>query len=257
MQLFRDGSPVASGVASGSSIQLIDPGPLTFTASGTTYSYTAKQSFGTDTSVASTALPVLITIIPDAPVLDPASDSGTPGDGITNDTSPTFNITNVVNTATVKLFRDGVEVASNAAAGTTIQLTDPSAPNGTFTYTAKQIFNAVTSDASAGTSITITIKPSAPDLDAASDSGVSNTDNYTNDATPSFTINGVINGANVELLRDGTSVANGTAAGTSIQLTDPGALDGPHTYKARQTVGITLSPDSDGLDVTIDTSQQH
>jgi CSLREA domain-containing protein len=253
VQLFRDGSPVASGVASGSSIQLIDPGPLTFTASGTTYSYTAKQSFGTDTSVASTALPVLITIIPDAPVLDPASDSGTLGDGITNDTSPTFNITNVVNTATVKLFRDGVEVASGTAAGTTIQLTDPSAPNGTFTYTAKQIFNAVTSDPSAGISITITIKPSAPDLDAASDTGTSNTDNYTNDTTPTFTINGVINGANVELLRDGTSVANGTAAGTSIQLTDPGATAGLHTYKARQTVGITLSPDSDGLDVTIDT----
>ncbi len=254
VQLFRDGTPVASGLASGASIQLTDPGPLTFTASGTTYSYTAKQSFGSDTSVASTALPVLITIIPDAPVLDPSSDSGTPGDGITNDTSPTFNITNVVNTATVKLFRDGVEVASGTAAGTTIQLTDPSAPNGTFTYTAKQIFSAVTSDASDGTSITITIKPNAPDLDAASDSGPSSADNYTSDATPTFTIGGVINGANVELLRDGTSVANGTAVGTSIQITDPGALDGLHTYKARQTVGITLSPDSDGLDVTIDTS---
>jgi CSLREA domain-containing protein len=254
VQLFRDGTPVASGLASGASIQLTDPGPLTFTASGTTYSYTAKQSFGSDTSVASAALPVLITIIPDAPVLDPASDSGTLGDGITNDTSPTFNIANVVNTATVKLYRDGVEVASGTAAGTTIQLTDPSAPNGTFTYTAKQIFSAVTSDASAGASITITIKPNAPDLDATSDSGASNTDNYTNDATPTFTIAGAINGANVELLRDGTSVANGTAVGTSIQLTDPGASDGPHTYKARQTVGITLSPDSDGLDVTIDTS---
>jgi len=254
VQLFRDGAPVASGVASGITIQLTDPGPLTFTASGTTYSYTAKQSFGAATSVASTALPVLISIIPDAPVLDPASDSGTLGDGITNDTSPTFNITNVVNTATVKLFRDGVEVASGTAAGVTIQLTDPSAPNGTFTYTAKQIFNAVTSDPSAGTSITITIKPDAPDLIAASDSGSSSTDNYTNDTTPTFNITGVINGANVELLRDGTSVANATAVGTSIQLTDPGALAGPHTYKARQTVGITLSPDSDGLDVTIDTS---
>jgi CSLREA domain-containing protein len=96
--------------------------------------------------------------------------------------------------------------------------------------------------------------PNAPDLDAASDSGASNTDNYTNDATPTFTINGVINGANVELLRDGTSVANGTAVGTSIQLTDPGATAGLHTYRARQTVGITLSPDSGPLDVTIDTS---
>jgi CSLREA domain-containing protein len=254
VQLFRDGAPVASGVAAGASIQLTDPGPLTFDADGTDYSYTAKQAFGVDISVASSALVVTVTIIPDAPVLDPASDSGTLGDNITNDTSPTFNITNVVNTATVKLFRDGVEVASGAAAGTTIQLTDPSVPNGTFSYTAKQIFNAVTSDPSAGTSITITIKPSAPDLDAASDSGASSTDNYTNDATPTFTITGVINGANVELLRDGTSVANGTAVGASIQLTDPGATAALHTYRARQTVGITLSPDSDPLDVTIDTS---
>ncbi len=261
VQLFRDGTPVASGVASGASIQLTDPGPLTFTASGTTYSYTAKQSFGSDTSVASAALPVLITIVPDAPVLDPSSDSGTPGDGITNDTSPTFNITNVINGATVELLRDGAPIPggpiTGVAAGTTIQLTDPSAPNGTFTYTARQTFNAITSDPSAGTSITITIKPSAPDLDAASDSGPSNTDDYTNDTTPTFTITGVVNGATVDLLRDGdsvTPVATGTAAGTSIQLTDSTGSAGSHTYRARQTVGITVSPESDPLTITIDTT---
>ena len=257
VQLFRDGALVASGLAAGATIQLVDPGPLTFDADGTTYSYTAKQLFGADTSVASAALPVLITIIPDAPVLDPASDSGTLGDNTTNDTSPTFNIANVVNGATVELLRNGAPIGggvTGVAAGTTIQLTDPSVSNGTFTYTARQTFNAITSDASAGTAITITIKPNAPDLIAASDSGPSNTDNYTNDTTPTFDLSGIIVGAKVELLRDNVVVATDpSAAGTTIQLSDPGTTAGVRVYEVQQTVGVTLSPKSDPLSVTIDT----
>ena len=76
VELFRDGVSVASGLAAGTTIQLVDPGPLTFDADGTDYVYTAKQSLGAgNTSVASSGLTVNVNIIPDAPVLDPASDS--------------------------------------------------------------------------------------------------------------------------------------------------------------------------------------
>jgi hypothetical protein len=95
--------------------------------------------------------------------------------------------------------------------------------------------------------------PSTPDLDAASDTGASNTDNYTADNTPTFTIGGVENGAFVELLADATVVASGTAVGTSIQLTSSVLSDGTYSFTARQTVAGGLSPTSTGLNVTIDT----
>ncbi len=94
----------------------------------------------------------------------------------------------------------------------------------------------------------------APDLQTASDTGASNTDNVTNDDTPTFGIAGVETGSEVELLRDGTVVAIGTAAGTTISLTDLSAPDGTHTYTARQSTANGTSAQSSGLSVTIDTT---
>ena len=105
--------------------------------------------------------------------------------------------------------------------------------------------------------------PNAPDLDAASDTGVSNTDNITADTSPTFTITGVASGAFVELLRDTNNpvggspsvVTSGTAVGSSIQLTDPSVAAGDYLYTARQTVsGAPTSAQSSALPVTIDTS---
>jgi len=105
--------------------------------------------------------------------------------------------------------------------------------------------------------------PNAPDLDAASDTGVSNTDNITADTSPTFTITGVTSGAFVELLRDTNNpvggspsvVTSGTAVGSSIQLTDPSVAAGDYLYTARQTVsGAPTSAQSSALPVTIDTS---
>ncbi|HEY0320623.1 MAG TPA: Ig-like domain repeat protein, partial [Pyrinomonadaceae bacterium] len=96
--------------------------------------------------------------------------------------------------------------------------------------------------------------PSAPDLDAASDTPpANNTDNITNDTTPTFTIAGVVNGATVALYRDGVFRVSGTAVGASIQLTDPAVTDGTYTYTAVQIVNGGTSPASTGLSVTIDT----
>src|SRR5688572_29303619 len=139
------------------------------------------------------------------------------------------------------------------SSGSSIQLTDPGpVANGLHQYTARQTVGTDVSPQSSQTPLTITTTPNTPDLDAASDSGVNN-DNVTNDNSPTFTITGVLNGANVELLRDGTSVASGTAVGTSIQLTDPGpAAAGVRNYTARQTPsGGSLSPESAALAVTI------
>ncbi|MBJ7553741.1 DUF4347 domain-containing protein, partial [Marinomonas spartinae] len=106
--------------------------------------------------------------------------------------------------------------------------------------------------------------PSTPDLSAASDTGISSTDNITNDTTPTFTIAGVTDGAMVTLFNDansngtvdgGESLATETANGTSIQLTTSSALtSGTYNIKAIQTVGGTNSAATSAQSVTIDTT---
>jgi CSLREA domain-containing protein len=203
---------------------------------------------------------------PNPPTLDPGSDTGTLGDNTTADTSPTFNITGVISGATVDLLRDDdgagpnppVVVASGVAAGTTIQLTDPSVASGTYFYTAQQTISGSPTSAQSAPPTQIIIDtttpatPSTPDLQAGSDSGVSNSDNLTNATNPIFDIGNVTNTFTVELLRDGSVVASGVANSSTISLTDNNPSEGLHNYTARQTNGVTPSGESAPLPVTFD-----
>ena len=83
------------------------------------------------------------------PVLDPGSDSGTPGDDITNVNGsggifPQFDVGNVVPGATLTLLRNGVMVNTlpNAAGGTAV-IGDQGGviPDGTYQYTVQQLDN--------------------------------------------------------------------------------------------------------------------
>jgi uncharacterized delta-60 repeat protein len=86
------------------------------------------------------------------------------------------------------------------------------------------------------------------DLDAASDSGASNSDNYTNDSTPTFTISSP---GPYDLYRDGVLIA---AYSTQASFTDSAVPDGLHTYS------LSVSDDAGNnaapivLKVTVDTS---
>jgi len=216
---------------------------------------------------------------PGTPNLDDASDTGpNNSDNITSDTTPTFTISGVTSGATVKLYRDDdgaggnppAVVASGIAAGTSIQLTDPSAPASAtaYLYSAKQTLGgAPESDPSADLSVTVNTSapgtPSDPDLQntVSSDSGASQTDNYTNSNTRVFDVLISETGSTVELLRDtvpstGAVVVTSAAGNGSatIQLTDSVSLsDGMYVYSTRQTNGIGLTTNSAGsLTVTID-----
>jgi CSLREA domain-containing protein len=95
----------------------------------------------------------------------------------------------------------------------------------------------------------------APDLQNASDTGSSNTDNITRAATASFVVPNVMFGATVELLRDGAVVASGTANNTfgTVFLTDSNPpRDAAVVYTARQSVPGAVSPTSAPLTVTFD-----
>jgi hypothetical protein len=98
--------------------------------------------------------------------------------------------------------------------------------------------------------------PSAPDLDAGSDSGSSASDNVTNDTTPTFS--GTAESGSLVTLydSDGTTVlGSATAAGGSWSIASSALGEGNHTVtvKATDTAG-NVSSASSGLTVNIDTT---
>ncbi|MFU7561922.1 Ig-like domain-containing protein [Roseiconus sp. JC912] len=102
--------------------------------------------------------------------------------------------------------------------------------------------------------------PSAPtsvDLQAASDTGSSDSDNITNAGTLSFTVDGVTSGAVVELINTQTNsvLGSATASGSSVTITTNNfaALgNGVYTVAARQTVGSDTSSLSSTIQITYD-----
>jgi hypothetical protein len=98
------------------------------------------------------------------------------------------------------------------------------------------------------------VAPSAPVLDAASDTGLTKGAGYTNSKSPIFDIGGISAPGNyVELLRDGVSIAHEFG---SAPLTDVGPVpDGVHTYTVRQTDSNNMvSPVSGATTVTVMTT---
>lgn len=108
--------------------------------------------------------------------------------------------------------------------------------------------------------VTVSVGPAAPtgiDLLAVSDSGDSNTDNITNAGTLQFTVSGVSSGALVKIMKGTNVLAQGTATGTTINLstTNLGLLgDGVHGLTATQTLNDVESAASPVLNVTLDTT---
>jgi subtilisin-like proprotein convertase family protein len=235
------------------------------------YQYSAVQTNVAGTSSTTTTLTVTIdTVIPVVPslALDPASDSGTKGDNITNVTTPTFDVTGVVAGGTVTLFRftaanpTPIAVASQTSvAGGTVKITDADPPAGQYSYEVQQTDAAGNvSPLSAPLSVTFnTTAPGKPSLklDPVTDSGVQG-DNITNNTKPEIDITGLVPGATVMLTRDGTPIAASlviVAANGTATFTEPAAIGaGAHTYSVVQTntVGNTSAPAT--LTVTIDTS---
>lgn len=103
------------------------------------------------------------------------------------------------------------------------------------------------------------VAPSAPDLDAASDTGVSNTDNITADDTP--TVSGTAEVGSTVRIYDtdgvtvlGTGVADATTGAYSITLST--LSNGVHTLTATSTdASNNVSVASAALNVTIDTAR--
>ena len=232
-----------------------------------TYLITARQTdVAGNVSLLSSALSVVIdTTAPVstlAPVLDPNSDKGPyNNDNITNVTLPRVNGSAEPN-ATVELFVDGVSVGTATADSIgrySLTLTNALA-DGDHLITAQQTDVAGNvAPISAPLTITIdTVAPAAPgepDMTSATDSGLSQIDNITNNTKPTFTGTGDV-GNYVQLLVGG--VLNGAgwvnASGVYTIALVTAATDGVHTITARQQdLAGNNGPESSALSFTIDT----
>src|SRR5690606_9019662 len=135
-------------------------------------------------------------LAPGRPDLQPGSDSGlSDSDDITNVTAPLFDIATGEPSSTVlSLLRDGEEVASGPVndLSTTTALGDPGPlADGVYAYAARQV-DLAGNVSEVGPALEVTVdtvapaRPGPPDLEAADDTGPSDTDNITSVDRPRF-----------------------------------------------------------------------
>ncbi|MEX0790281.1 MAG: Ig-like domain-containing protein [Actinomycetota bacterium] len=259
VKIFAGVVQVGSGTATGGSysieVSTLGEGAHTITA-------TATDALD-NVSAASSGLVVTIDATapaaPATPDLAAGSDTGTSAtDNLTNDTTPTF--TGTAETGVLVTILDGGSpVGSGTATGGNYSVTTSTLSEGAHTITAVSSDPAGNvSSASSGLVVTIDTTapaiPSAPDLAAGSDSGTSDTDNLTNDTTPTFT--GTADaGSTVNIYAGVSLVGSGTATGGNYSITASTLSQGAHSVTATATDAAgNASAASTGLNVTIDTS---
>ncbi len=143
----------------------------------------------------------LTTQAPSAPDLIAASDTGrSNSDNVTKLNNSTgkslqFVVGGTITGATVTLYALGVPIGSALAVGSSVTITSngvTTLPDGNVNITARQTVGGVQSSDSPSLTIRIDsiapARPSAPDLQDASDSGISSSDNITNSRLPIFNI---------------------------------------------------------------------
>ncbi|MEZ0264260.1 MAG: beta strand repeat-containing protein, partial [Phycisphaerae bacterium] len=260
VELFVGGVLIGSAVAIGTSTLVTTDG-ATVLADGA-HAITARQTpAGGTASPASDAMGLTVKTAtlaaPAAPILQAASDSGLSAtDGLTNDATPTFDVT-AGGAAYYRVYRDGAVVSGpgeTAAAFTSAALAD-----GTYAFTVSAVDAAGNESApSPAATVTVdTVGPTAaitqPDVDAASDTGVSSTDNVTSVTAPTLAITLPPAGLYYRLLKDFT-VLVGDAYATATSVTLPAQPDGATIWGLKYVDGAgNESIGGVGTTVTIDT----
>ena len=230
------------------------------------HNITAKATdLSGNTGVASGALSVTIDTTapaaPGKPDLAAASDSGGSNiDNMTKVTTPVFTGTAEAN-STVALFDGATALGSGkASAAGAWSITSGALGEGTHTITAKATDQAGnTGVASGALSVTIDTSvpaaPSAPDLAATSDSGVSSADDITKVTTPVFS--GTAEPNSAITLFNGAIVAGAAQADAAGHwtITSSALPQNVHAMTAKATdVAGNTGPASAVLSVTIDTT---
>jgi hypothetical protein len=259
VKIYAGGVQVGSGTATAGSysIEVSALGEAVHTITATATDASGNPS-GVSASLAVT-IDTTAPATPAVPDLAAGSDSGASAtDNLTNDTTPTF--TGTAEAGVLVTILDGASpVGSGTAAGGNYSVTASALAQGAHTVTATASDLAGNaSPASSGLVITIDTAapaiPSAPDLAAGSDSGISATDNLTNDTTPTFTGSAEA-GATVKIYAGVSLVGSGPATGGNYSITASVLAQGAYSVTATATDAAgNASAASTGLNVTIDTA---
>ena len=179
--------------------------------------------------------------------LQASSDTGASHrDSITSDNTPTFQVSDP---PYFRLYRDGIQISGDYESGS---YTETTLADGTYDYTVVTV-DAAGNESSLSAALTVaidTVAPvapaAAPDLQAASDQGVSDSDNLTCDNTPTFDATG---SPYFRLYRDGVQISGDYQADS---YTVSSQLDGTYEYTATavDAAGNESAP-SAALSVTI------
>ena len=247
-RLYRDGQALTADFLPGSSY-------TDETLTDGSYSYTVLViDVAGNTSIISSPLTVTIDtappVAPSGPDLQAGSDLGISNtDNFTADNTPTFDV--IGGSPYFRVYCDGTLVSGAFESGS---YTTPVQPNGTWQYTATAV-DAAGNESAASPALVVTIStqslaaPEPLDLQAASDSGFSGSDNITNDNTPTFDV--TVTAPYFRVYRSGTLIS-GFETGSSY--TAPAQPDGTWSYtvKAADEAG-NESPASSVLSLTLDT----
>src|SRR5690606_19835120 len=203
--------------------------------------------------------------VPAVPDLATGSDTGSSStDNLTNDTTPTFSGTYTANNV-VRLYANGELVGSATANGSgNWTITSDALGAGTYSFTARGV-DLAGNEGTASNGLSVTIDnaapaaPSTPDMDAGSDTGNSDSDNTTEDTTPTFSGTGAEANATVYLYVGGVEVGESTADGFgnwSVTVSDEMALDaGDYSVVVRtEDAAGNLSNASAALPIHINTA---
>ena len=219
------------------------------------YTATATDEVG-NVSDPSPAITITVdTLAPDTPVISAVG--GEPNGGYITDTTPTVGGTGV-NGETVIVYNNGVELGSVVVANGEWSLTLPAQTDGPLNITVAGVDAAgnVSAPSSVFTVTLDTVAPGIPQINAVSDSQLTNNVLYTRDGTPTLTgtsepgttvivsVDGNPSGVPVTIQPDGSW---SWTAGTTLP-------DGPHTFTVSSVdpAGNT-SGSSAPLSVTVDT----
>lgn len=194
-----------------------------------------------------------------APDLRASSDSGvSDADNTTNDNTPTFDVARPdPRVPYYRLLRDGVPAGGGYEFGSSA--TAAPQADGASDYTIRYVDLAgnasptsrplrVTIDTSAPQAV-----PPVPDLRAESDSGISNTDDITNDNTPTVRVAPFLPAPYYRLYQDGAAVTGPYA--TATEFTPAALADGAHDFSlALVDAAGNQSAPGPALRVAVDTT---
>jgi hypothetical protein len=223
-----------------------------------TYRLYAADAAGNLSAVSTNSVTVTLAA-PGTPDLVAGSDLGSSStDNATSDDTPEISISGLtigaVITLTATPSSGTAVVCTFTATATTGSCPFTTLANGTYSVAATQTFNSITSSAATLTGLeinkTTVATPTTPDLDAASDSGSSATDNITSDNTPKINVSGAFSGTAVVTATKGSTSLFCTISTNTCDL--PQLADGTWSISITDTDTAGNATTSAALIITVD-----